>query len=286
LLFFLIAASERSNEKPNKLYGEQMINLKSISKNVPKKPRIIIYGPSGIGKSTFGASAPNPIFIVTEDGLGDIEVPRLPKEGTAPDFNYVLDCLSALATEDHDYKTVVIDSLDWLEPLIWDATCKRLKVDSIESPGYGRGYVETTNAEWKDFFDAITYLRDTKNMNIIMIAHSAIVKIEDPIHPAYDKSTLKLHKRAAAKAEEYADIIGFCALRTLITSEKEGFNNTRNRAVSTGERIMYLSPTAGFVAKNRFKTPDVIPLDWAEIEQYLPKGNVTPKEQTNKQGEN
>jgi len=258
-----------------------MIDLKSISKNVPKKPRIIIYGPSGIGKSTFGASAPNPIFIVTEDGLGDIEVPRLPKEGTAKDFNYVLECLESLIEGEHDFKTLVIDSLDWLEPLVQEATCKRLKIDSIEAMGYGRGYVECMS-DWKQFFDAITCLRDTKNMNIIMIAHSAIVKIEDPVHPAYDKSSLKLHKKASAKAEEYADIIAFCALRTLVTTEKEGFNNTRNRAISTGERIMNLSPTAAFVAKNRFRTPDTLPLDWEELEPYLP-GNAKKSEQTNKE---
>ena len=122
---------------------------------------------------------------------------------------------------------------------IWEKTCERLQVDSIEEPGYGRGYVEASQ-EWKDLFDIVTYLRDTKDMMVIMIAHGAVVKIEDPIHPAYDQNGLKLHKRAAAKVEEYADILGFCALKTLIKTEKEGFNQTRNRAIDTGERVMYL----------------------------------------------
>lgn len=253
-----------------------MIDLNKISKSTPKKPIIVIYGPSGIGKSTFGASAPNPIFVLAEDGLGDIEVSAVPQDENgkpriAKSFDEVLDCLADIGKQDHDFKTLVIDSADWVEPLVWEATCKRLKVDSIEEPGYGRGYVEAMT-EWGEFFNAITYLRDVKNMNVIIIAHSSIVKIEDPIHPAYDKSTMKLHKRAAAKLMEFADIIGFCALRTIVTTEKEGFGATRNRAVSTGERIIYVSPQAGFDAKKRYRgLPDVIPLEWDELEKCLPE---------------
>ena len=254
-----------------------MIDLNKISKSTPKKPIIVIYGPSGIGKSTFGASAPNPIFVLAEDGLGDIEVPAIPRDEKtnkprkAESFKEILECLSYIATQDHGFNTVVIDTADWVENLIWKATCKRLDVDSIEEPGYGRGYVEAMS-EWDEFFSAVTYLRDVKNMNVIIIAHSAIVKIEDPIHPAYDKSTMKLHKRAAAKLMEFADIIGFCALRTIVTTEKEGFGATRNRAVSTGERIIYVSPQAGFDAKKRYRgLPDVIPLEWDELEKCLPE---------------
>lgn len=251
-----------------------MIDLKNIRKNSPKKPRIAIYGPSGIGKTTFGASAPNPIFIITEDGLGDIEVPALPtddegKPRVAASYDEVMEALYSLLKEDHDFKTVVIDSLDWTENLVWEKTCKRLHVSSIEEPGYGRGYVEAST-EWKDLLDILTRLRDEKDMIVIMIAHGAVVKIEDPIHPAYDQNGLKLHKRAAAKVEEYADILGFCALKTHVTTEKEGFNQTRNRAIDTGERVMYLAPSAGFKAKNRYRLPPSIPLDYSELEKLLP----------------
>lgn len=243
-----------------------MIDLKSISKNSPKKPRIVIYGPSGIGKTTFGASAPNPIFIITEDGLGDIEVPHFP---LAKSYDDVMDALESLLKDDHDFNTVVLDSIDWCEPLVWEKTCGRLHVSSIEEPGYGRGYVEASK-EWADLLNIMTRLRDEKNMVVIMIAHGAVVKIEDPIHPAYDQNGLKLHKRAAAKVEEYADILGFCALKTLVTTEKESFNQTRNRAIDTGERVMYLTPSAGFKAKNRYRLPPSIPLDYSELERLLP----------------
>jgi hypothetical protein len=260
-----------------------VIDLDKISKNTPKKPRVIIYGPEGIGKTTFGAMAPDPIFILTEDGFGDIEAPAIPTDDegnprVASSFDEVMECIRTLATTDHKYKTVVIDTLDWLEPLIWKATCKRLKVESIEEPGYGRGYVETMQ-EWQEFFDAVTYLRDAKGMAVIMIAHSTITKIEDPMHSAYDKNCLKLHKRAASKSAEYADVIGFCELKTLTRSEKSGFDKTRNIAMSTGERILRVSPTAGCVAKKRYRDmPDEMPLDYTEFAKYIPCREVKKEE--------
>lgn len=253
-----------------------MIDLKTISKNSPKKPRITIYGSSGIGKTTFASSAPNPIFIITEDGLGDIEAKAMPQDESgkprpAQTFDEVIECLTALGEQDHDFETVVIDSLDWLEPLVWAATCKRLGVTSIEAPGYGKGYVESS-IEWRQFFQYVTGLRDFKNMNVIMIAHGAITRVEDPVHPAYDTHGLKLHKRAAALAEEFSDVIGYATLKTLLKTEEVGFGEKRNRAISTGEHILYLSGTPSFVAKNRYHMPDCIALDWEEFSKRLPNG--------------
>lgn len=244
------------------------IDLKSISKNSPKPPRIIIYGPSGIGKTTFASHSKDPIFILTEDGLGDLQVPNFP---LAASFDDVLEALATLGKEEHNFKTVIIDSLDWLEPLIWSATCKRLGVQSIESPGYGKGYVESAT-EWREFFKYVTALRDYKNMTIVMIAHGTITRVEDPEHPAYDTHGLKLHKRAAAIAEEYSDVVGFASLKTLLKTEDAGFGEKRNRAISTGERVLHLSGAAAYTAKNRYSMPDIIALDWKEFEKYLPKG--------------
>jgi len=248
------------------------IDLNSISKNTIMPQRIVLYGLAGIGKTTFAAGAKKPIFICTEDGLGDLDVQKFPLATT---FEEVLEALGTLGREEHDFKTVVIDSLDWLEPMIWATTCKRCNADSIETigGGYGKGYVETMR-EWDLFFDYVTALRNVKGMTVIMIAHNAIVKIEDPQLPAYDTHDLKLHKRAAARVKEFSDLIGFASVRTIVTTEKAGFNKTRNRAVDTGEgRVLNLSPTAAFVAKHRIAMPDTIPLAWEELAKYLPGGN-------------
>jgi len=246
-----------------------MISLKDISRASIKPPRMIIYGEAGIGKTTFAVSAPAPIVIQTEDGLGVLDAPRFP---IATSFEDVLESLQSLAEEDHTFKTVVVDSLDWLEPLIWAATCKRLGVSSIEAPGYGRGYVETCT-EWRKFFAYVTALRDEKDMLIIMTAHSVIQHVEDPIHPAYDMHALKLHKRASAIAEEYSDIIGFASLKTLLKTEEAGFGEKRNRAISTGERVINVGANPAYVSKNRYSMPETLPLVWSEFEQHIPGTN-------------
>lgn len=254
-----------------------MIDLKSISKSSPKRPRITIYGPIGVGKTTFGTSGESPIVIMTEDGLGDLveTVPSLPRDENgeptvATSFEQVLECLQALGEQDHPYKTVVIDSLDWLEPLIWKATSKRIGSDSIEAAGYGKGYVEAST-EWREFFKYITALRDFKNMTVVMIAHSAITNVKDPMREAYDTYGMKLHKRASALADEYSDIVGFATIETFLTSEKLGFDKTRNIALTSGNHVLHLSGMPAYTAKNRYHMPSTIALDWEEFEKYLPK---------------
>ena len=234
------------------------INLASLCRNTPKAPRIIIHGDPGVGKTTFAACSPAPVIIQTEDGLGNLDATAFP---LATCFQDVMDALASLYTEDHNFQTCVVDSLDWLEPLIWQHVCKMHGKQSIEEFGYGKGYVEALSV-WRTFFDGITALRDAKSMTVIMTAHSEQKRVEDPMLPAYDAHDLKLHKRAAALAEEFADVILFAAVQTNTVTEDAGFNNKRTRAVTTGNRIMHTIGQPAFLAKNRYSLPSPLPLAW------------------------
>ena len=117
-------------------------------------------------------------------------------------------------------------------------------------------------SHWRTFFEGITALRDEKSMIVIMTAHSEQKRVEDPMLPAYDTHDLKLHKRAAALAEEFADVILFAAIQTNTVTEDAGFNNKRVRAVTTGARVMHTVGQPAFLAKNRFSLPPLLPLAW------------------------
>lgn len=243
------------------------ISLASLQRASKKPPRIIIHGEAKVGKTTFACSAPNPVVIQTEDGLAGIEVDAFP---LATRYEDVLDALGALYTEDHGFQTLVFDSLDWFEPLVWDKACRENKVESIEDikGGWGKGYVEALY-HWKQFFEGLTALRDYKNMTIIMTAHSEVKRMEDPALPAYDYRGLKLHKRAAAIAEEYADCILYASIQTNTVTEDAGFNKKRVRATTTGNRLLHTVGQPAFLAGNRYSLPSPLPLSWEHFSSAM-----------------
>ena len=169
-----------------------------------KPPRVLLYGVEGIGKSTFGSEAPKPIFIQTEDGLDEIDCDRFPLATT---FDDVVAALKTLANEKHDYESVVIDSLDWLERLVWDKLCQQYAVESIEKVdgGYARGYMHALSL-WREVLDLLGTLR-SRGMVIVLIAHSKVERFEDPESSPYDRYSPRLHKHAAALIKEWCDAV-------------------------------------------------------------------------------
>ena len=237
-----------------------------IRKSEHRPPRITVYGVPGVGKTSFAAGAPDPVFIPVEDGLGSIEVDHFPLVRSYEDL---MDALGALASEDHNFKTVVIDSLDWAEPLVWAKTCQINGWKTIEDANYGKGFLAAAQ-QWREYIDAINYLRDEKGMTIIQIAHSETVRFDSPETEPYSRYTLKLHKRAAALIQEHSDILGFANYRTSVVKAEAGFNKKVTRGVGTGERLLYLAERPAFTAKQRYGMPDVVPLDWNEIAACVP----------------
>lgn len=226
-----------------------------------KPPRIMIYGSEGVGKSTFGASAPNAIFVQTEDGLGEINCRKFP---LANSVSEVISELTALRDEPHDFQTVVIDSADWLERLIFDEICREFGVRSIEKAdgGYGKGYTHALT-HWRKVINLLQELRDKRGMMVILVAHAKVERFEDPENAAYDRYTPRLHKHAASLIAEWVDAVLFANKKFRVA--KDG----NDRAVATpigadgGERIIRTVGSPACIAKNRFGLPSEIPLSWA-----------------------
>jgi len=230
----------------------------------PMPPRIEVYGQEGIGKSTFGASAPKAIFIPTEDGQSEIDCHRFP---LSKNFSDVIGSLQALQQEQHDFQTVVIDSTDWLERLIFDEVCREYGVRSIEKAdgGYARGYTHALT-HWRKVIQLLDNLRNSKGMACILIAHCCVEKFDDPETAAYDRYTPRLHKHANALISEWVDAVLFATRRFRTQKEDAGFGRERTIAAPVGtdggERIIRTVGGPACVAKNRFNLPAELPLSW------------------------
>jgi hypothetical protein len=213
-----------------------------------RPPRVLIHGVAGIGKSTFAASANAPVFVLTEDGLGKLQVPHFP---LATSYAEVAEALDALLDEDHAYSTVVVDSVDWLEPLIWAEACRRNGWQSMESPGFGKGYAEALNI-WREYIDKLNGLRNRKGMAVIQIAHTDIKRFVSPEHEPYDRYVIKLQARASALLQEHSDVVLFANYRISVSKSDVGFNKKVTRALGSGARVMHTEERPAFLAKNRY----------------------------------
>ena len=211
-----------------------------------KPPRIVLFGSSGVGKTSFAASMNKPIFICTEDGLGKIEVPHFP---LAKSFEDVMENLQSLINNENDYKTLVIDSLDWLEPLVWDKACQDNNWKSIEQPGYGKGYVEVLKY-WREYISLLNELRE-KGFMIMQIAHNQIKRFESPEIEAYDRHELKLHRKAADLILEHSDCCFFANFKLGTVQVKGKGGNMTTKAVA-GDRVVYTVEKPAYLAKNRY----------------------------------
>jgi hypothetical protein len=224
----------------------------------PKPRRVMLYGTHGIGKSTFGAMAEQPVFIPTEDGLGDIDCESFP---LATSLGQVMATLESLYTSDHGYKTVVIDSLDWLERLIWAEVCSDKGVDSIEDIGYAKGYTYAID-KWRAVLGALDALRSDRGIGVILIAHAKIDKFENPETEPYDRYSPRLHKLASALVQEWCDEVLFATYRVHTRKVEEGFNKAKHQGIGTGERVIRTTERPAHVAKSRLPLPEEMPLDY------------------------
>jgi len=239
-------------------------------------PRVLLYGTEGIGKSTFGAQTPKPIFIQTEDGLDEINCDKFP---LATRYDEVLSALAELRREKHDYETVVIDSLDWLERLVFDKLCAEHNAASIEqvAGGYSKGYTLALSF-WRELIEHLNALRNARGMVVLLIAHSKVERFEDPESSPYDRYSPRLHKHAAALMSEWSDAVLFATRKMRTQSEDAGFNRKRTTAHAIGkaggERILRCVGGPSCVAKNRYGITEELPLSWGAFVAALSGSNA------------
>ena len=215
---------------------------------------------------------PNTLYILLEDGLpAGVQVQAVRSLST---LDGVMGVLRWLFAEAHNFQTLVVDTVDALEPIILESVCRENGWANIETPSYGKGYL-LADAAWRKFLAGCDHLRRRKGITIVLLGHSTVEKVEDPRVPIYGSYALRLHKRARALVMDACDVVGFLSTDIRSVAEDKGFGQERIRAEAGGMRWLFLEGRPAFMAKNRYGMPPKIAVgpDF-KIEtllQYFPK---------------
>lgn len=243
--------------------------------------KVVVYGPEGIGKTTFASKFPNPLFMDTEGSTKHLNVKRTPSPTSWEMINDIVKDVIAYKP----CKTLIIDTIDWAEQLCIQAICSRYQKKSIEDFGYGNGYVY----EKEEFGKFLNLLQDVVDagINVVLTAHAQLRKFEQPDEMgAYDRWELKLGKKTSSQisplVKEWADMVLFTNYKTYaVATDKDG----KKFKAQGGDRVMYTSHHPCWDAKNRADLPMEMPFDYSGISHLFNKDNASvtknPKTQHN-----
>lgn len=237
--------------------------------------KIVLYGPEGIGKSTFAAQFPNPVFIDTEGSTDHMDVARTPRPQS---WTELLSHVDYFIRNPREAGTLIIDTADWAEKLCTEqliAENANKGVKGIEDFGYGKGYIYVMES-FGALLNRLDQLRE-KGVHIVLTAHAMMRKFEQPDEMgAYDRWELKLSKKIAPLVKEWADMLLFANHKTyIINVDGQGAQKGKNKATG-GKRVMYTTHYPCWDAKNRFGLPDEVPFEFASIAHLVQAVQAQP----------
>lgn len=261
------------------------LTLEAIVSGRLKTPdKVTVAGLEGVGKTTFGATAPGAVFICAEDGTDELDTKRfpMPSDVTMAD---IYDAIAALRNGKHEFKTLVIDTIDWLEPLLVRAVCERnnwmavgdegVRVPNVEAPGFGKGW-EAVADEWRKFLAALDGLRSSRGMGIVLIGHAVLRRYSNPHADDYERFECSVSKKAWALIRQWSKAVMFAAHEEVVSKKK----GEKAKGSFTGRRVLFTERSAGYDAKNRYGLPAMIDLDYSEYARLRDAGMESDEAET------
>lgn len=240
--------------------------MRIIKGKIPCAKKVVVYGPEGIGKSTFASQFPDPVFIDTEGSTNDMDVSRFEKPTS---WQMLLEQLRYIKANPGVCKTLVIDTVDWAEQMCVEDICARNGKKGIEDFGYGNGYVYAKE-EFGRFLNFLSEIVEV-GIHVVLTAHSQIRKFEQPDEMgSYDRYELKLGKKTQSQTsplvKEWSDMLLFCNYKTLSVSVDD---KGKKHKAQGGRRVMYTSHHPCWDAKNRYGLPEEVPFEYESIAHII-----------------
>lgn len=243
--------------------------------------KVLVYGPEGIGKSTFAAAFPDPLFIDTEGSTKEMDVARLPVPSS---WTMIKEEARYVAQHQDTCRTLVIDTADWAEKMAIQSVLDEHNKNGIEDFGYGNGY----RYVYEKFGELLNILNDVveAGVNVVLTAHAALRKFEQPDElGAYDRYTMKLidspKTSISAAVKEWADMVLFANYKTIVVTDSK----TKKTKAQGGQRVMYTTHHTCWDAKNRYNLPDELPFRYDEIRSVIEGGAAKTQQRTGKSSE-
>lgn len=258
-----------------------------VSGKRPGPRKLLLYAPHGVGKSSFAANAPNPLFLDIEQGTHDLDVARWDESITSfAQFKYILDWVHST---DHGFSTLVIDTIDWLEKLIFAEIANAASVQAVADIDFGKGFPRAI-PRWEAVLNKLDAIKRDRRMGIILLGHARVEKVSNPEGTQFDRYAPDLWTNARNEGvgnmvQEWCDEVFFARKKRFIRTEGKGFNE-HGVAVGTEEREILTSDSAWASAKNRLSMPAIIPMPqdnpWGVYRQYIAANRPTVSEQVTK----
>ena len=228
----------------------------------PGAQKVVLYGPEGIGKSTFASKFPEAVFIDTEGSTRHLDVARLPKPSS---WTMLLDSARYVRDTPEVCKTLIIDTLDWAEILCTKHVCDTAQKKGVEDFGYGKGYVYVAE-EFGKLLNLLDEVID-RGINVLGTAHAKMRKFEQPEETgAYDRWEMKLSKSVAPLVKEWSDALLLANYKIITVRTGEDKKTVKAQG---GQRTMYTTHHPCWDAKNRWGLPEEVEFDYNVIAPHI-----------------
>lgn len=251
------AKPEGGTPRPSRMTLENVVRGKRR-----RPPRVFVYGAEKVGKSTFAAGAPSPVFFGKDEGTDELDITRLPTPRSFADMMRGLDLVIASAQE-QGWKTLVIDPINWLEVLVHRAVAAETGTEFSAFE-----HATPALAKWRIFLEKLERVWDA-GLGIVIVAHAAVKRVELPDLPAYDRFEPAMSPRPAGLFLQWADAIMFARQETIV---RQGKKHERSKATTTGYRVLLTEMQPSYLAGNRMGLPAELSLSWDAFEAARSSG--------------